>query len=121
MKLIPLSQKQFAKVSDERYNHLMQWKWHAQWNKKTQSYYACRNQNMNPNGKPWKNRQIRMSRQILGLEYGDPRQGEHRNGDTLDNQDHNLRIATNSQNAMNRKRIMANNTSGFKGVYFRNR
>jgi hypothetical protein len=119
MKLIKLTKGQFAKVSDERYDELNRFRWHAGWNKKTQSYYAGRNENVNPEKRPWKNRNIRMHRQILGLEYGDKLQGEHRDGDTLNNQDCNLRIATNSQNHMNRKPIMANNTSGYKGVYFR--
>jgi hypothetical protein len=119
LKLIPLTKGQFAKVDDHRYEDLMGWKWFALWNKKTQSFYASRNINVNPDVKPWKNRQIRMHRYLLGLEHGDLRQGEHRDGDTLNNQDRNLRIATNSQNAMNRKPLMANSTTGHKGVSFR--
>jgi hypothetical protein len=40
---------------------------------------------------------------------------DHINGDRLDNRRINLRIATRSQNAMNRPRTRTN-TSGFKGV-----
>jgi hypothetical protein len=119
VKLVPLSKGQFAKVDDHRYDFLMRWKWHAVWNKKTGSYYAARNLNLAEPGEPWRQYQLRMNRVILDLQRGDKRQGEHVNGDTLDNQDDNLRIASNSQNAMNRKPIMANNTSGYKGVYFR--
>jgi len=118
MKLIKLTKGQFAKVSDHRFEELSKHKWHAVIHH-SGSYYAARNENANPNGKPWKNSYIRMHRQILGLVKGDNRQGEHRDGDALNNQDDNLRIATNSQNAMNRKPIMSNNTSGHKGVYFR--
>jgi len=42
MKLIPLTQNQFAKVDDDDYDRLNQYKWFAQWNEPTQSYYACR-------------------------------------------------------------------------------
>lgn len=42
-----------------------------------------------------------MSRLILGLQAGDPRQADHVNGDRLDNRRANLRIVTNAENAQN--------------------
>jgi hypothetical protein len=58
-----------------------------------------------------------MHRQILGLEYGDPREGDHENHDTLDNTDKNLRIATHGQNMINRRASSSRkNDHGFKGV-----
>lgn len=60
-------------------------------------------------------RYIYMHRQILGLDHGDDRQGDHKMGNTLDNRRQNLRIATRSQNKANsrRDRLAA---SGFRGV-----
>lgn len=46
-------------------------------------------------------RRERMSRVILRLEWGDPREADHINGDTLDNRRANLRIATHAQNLQN--------------------
>lgn len=43
---------------------------------------------------------------------------DHANRNTLDNQKHNLRIATPSQNQCNR-RMQKNNQLGFRGVYLR--
>lgn len=41
---------------------------------------------------------------------------DHRNRNRLDNQEHNLRLSTHSQNMQNRER-QRNNTSGYIGVY----
>lgn len=41
---------------------------------------------------------------------------DHRDGDTLNNQRENLRLATNQQNQHNQRRLRRDNTTGFKGV-----
>jgi hypothetical protein len=115
--LIPLTKHQRAKVSVEDFLFLMQWKWFAQWNKNTRSFYACRNSKSDARGK---RKAIRMNRVVLGLEDGDPRQGEHENRDTLDNRRSNLRIATQSENMMNRRKFRGA-SSRFKGVTWKNR
>ncbi|HTS15292.1 MAG TPA: hypothetical protein VMH24_06470, partial [Candidatus Sulfotelmatobacter sp.] len=59
---------------------------------------------------------VMLHRLLLGLARGDPRQGEHRNGDGLDNRRANLRIATQSQNNANTKKRPSAIHSRFKGV-----
>jgi hypothetical protein len=59
---------------------------------------------------------VMMHREILGLAYGDPRNGDHREpSETLDNRRSNLRIANNGQNQLN-SRIRKDNKTGVKGV-----
>ncbi len=108
---IPLTQGQLAIVDSTDYDWLTQWRWCANWSKFTQSYYAVRNETVGYK----KLRGVKMHRVILGLKYRDGKLSDHRNGDTLDNRRFNLRVATNSKNAMNSRRFR-NNTSGFKGV-----
>ena len=61
-----------------------------------------------------------LHRLILGLEEGDPLQGDHANGDGLDNRDENLRVADGCQNAANKRRCLTNK-AGFKGVNWHHR
>lgn len=62
-------------------------------------------------------RKIYMHRLILGLERGDPRQGEHENRNKLDCRRSNLRIAPRAAADNNQNRDpYANNTSGYRGV-----
>lgn len=108
-RVIKITQGQFAKVSWEDYDWLMQWKWFATWNKSIGSFYACRTEYSTGNRRIW------MHRALLGLEYGDKRQGDHKNHDTLDNRRDNLRIASPLQNSYN-KRLSKRSTSGYKGA-----
>lgn len=91
MKLIPLTQGKFALVDDEYYEYLHQWKWCAHRQKHT--FYAVRN--IVSNGKK---KTHAMHRELLnsGILYID-----HKDGNGLNNQRDNLRIASRGQNAMN--------------------
>lgn len=112
-RLIPLTQGQFAKVSPEDYERLVRWKWYARWNPTAHTFYAERGVWVASTKKTLIER---MHRIILGLEREDKREGDHINGDGLDNSRSNLRIAEHHHNARNRG-AQANNTSGFKGVF----
>ena len=101
MKQIELTQGQYAIVDDADYDWLNQSKWCAKRNRNG-DFYAIRSY-------------ISMARQILGLKYGDPRQADHIDHNTLDNRQDNLRICTRQENAKNRKK-QANTSSQYKGV-----
>lgn len=110
MKQIPLTKGLFALVDDEDFEWLSASKWHAHKDHNTKdTYYAYRKH-------PEKNSTQAMHRIILGI--SDPTiLIDHRNGNTLDNQRHNLRICSHAENLRNMK-LNSKNTSGFKGVNF---
>ena len=109
-KRIPLTKGRFALVDADDYDFLMQWKWcvgGGPW-----VFYARRFQSL-PDGKQGN---IFMHRVILETPKG--MMTDHRDGDGLYNTRGNLRIATSSQNQMNRG-IRRGSASQFKGVYLR--
>ncbi len=89
---------QFAKVDDGDFKELSKHKWHSMWSETTQTFYAKRS--FWKDGKTFK---IYMHRQLLGLLAGDKRRGDHKDGDTLNNQRCNIRIVTPRQNLQNLK------------------
>jgi hypothetical protein len=95
---ITLSQGKRAIVDTDRVDMLTREgsKWYAVWDVKMKSYYAVR-KIPHPTSKTTRQYQQRMHRLILGLQCGDKRQGDHINGDTLDNRRSNLRIVTTSR------------------------
>lgn len=114
-RLISLTQGLHAIVWESDYRWLMQWKWWAAWSYTTKSYYALRGaERVNKKN----NRPLSMQRQILGLTYGDPREADHENHNTLDNTRTNLRYANGFKQAYNRRKH-SSNTSGYKGVCYR--
>ncbi len=113
MKKIPLTRGMFALVDDEDYEELSKYRWCAVRSRNT--YYALRNSHRDVNGKQYN---ILMHRVIIGTPIG--METDHIDGDGLNNQRYNLRICTKQENQRNR-RNPSNNTSGYKGVSFRNR
>lgn len=112
-RLLPLTQGQFAKVDASDFDWLSQWKWCVSWHPRTNSFYAVRKARKTEGGKGV----IFLHRVLLGLDKGNPLEGDHVNLETLDNRRCNLRIATHSQNNHN-KPIRRDNKSGYKGVGF---
>jgi hypothetical protein len=109
-KRIPLSRGLFATVDADDYEFLMKWKWYAKAGRRT--IYALRAQRM-PDGKVVG---IYMHRVVLETPQG--MDTDHIDCDGLNNTRGNLRIATNSQNQMNRS-LRRGSASQFKGVYLR--
>ena len=113
---ISLTRGQVALVDASDFPVVADKLWYAHWHPKLHAFYAAR-------GGPvicGQQTKIYMHREILGLQIGDPRQGDHGLHSTLDNRRfvdgrENLRIATRSQQSRN-TRIFSSNSSGFKGV-----
>lgn len=113
-KEIPLTKGYVAIVDDEDFEELSRWKWHALSNGIGQKY-AARRVNVRKSDGSYSRICIRMHRQILRLPVGDEREGDHVDGNTLNNTRGNLRTVNRLQNCMNRGTTSIN-TSGVKGV-----
>lgn len=107
MKLIPLTQGQFAQVDNADYDWLMQWKWSAYQDSTT--WYATRSI------RTGKTRgHLGMPHAILGLPSA--LVIDHIDHDGLNNQRDNLRPATAMQNSHNRRARRTNIYSEYKGI-----
>ncbi len=106
MKEIQLSQGKVALVDDSDFEYLNHHKWYA--HKGHNTFYARRHA-PRVNGKQ---HTILMHQVIVG---NGSESVDHIDGDGLNNQSHNLRIATHQQNMHNTGK-QHNNSSGFKGV-----
>ena len=107
MKEIGLTQNQVTLVDDEDFEKLNQWKWYAV--KQAKTFYAVRHSS-SINGERYT---ICMHWEIIGK----PPKGfvnDHRNGQGLDNQRHNLRHVTRRQNGQNLQNIKK--SSQYPGV-----
>jgi hypothetical protein len=114
MREIPLTQGKVALVDDEDYEALNAFKWYAY--RSCRTYYAQRMARRPDGG--WNHED--MHRAILArkleraLVKGE--KTDHWNGDGLDNQRGNLRLATNAQNNRNCRRRRSNPSSQYLGV-----
>ena len=106
MKEIILTQGKVALVDDEDFEELNKFKWQAVFQDK---WYAARHDNSLKS-----RRLIRMHCLLMGT-IGTTKIVDHRNGNGLDNQRHNMRLATPAQNAWNRKK-QDRGASKYKGV-----
>ncbi len=103
----PKYPRTFALVDDSDFSFLNADKWHAD-EQTNGKIYARRT--VRTNGK---RSVLRMHTAIMGRVDG--KEIDHRDGNGLNNQRHNLRHSTKAENQMNRC-IPRNNTSGYKGV-----
>lgn len=110
MKKIELTQGKFALVDDDDFDRVNQFKWYAYKPKRKNLWYARRNAP--------KDGGRQMTVLLHHVILTGHKQIDHKNGDGLDCQKHNLRPATAQQNGSNRRRHF-NNVSGFKGVHWR--
>lgn len=108
-KEIRLTQGQVALVDDEWFDELSRYKWQANYDPKTKSFYATRM----PSRLLGKRKTIWMHRVIINAGQGD--EVDHKDGNSLNNRIENLRICTHKQNARN-VGIRPSNISGYKGV-----
>jgi len=111
LKEIALTQGKVALVDDSDFERLSRHKWYAHKNRPHATWYAKRNITVGTG----KQRIVSMHREILGLEFGNETQGDHRDGNGLNNQRYNLRYASATQNKRN-THGQARRYSQFKGV-----
>ncbi len=108
---IALTKGQITVVDAEDYERINAYRWRATWNPGSSHFYAVRCVRTSEGTKT-----VILAREIMGLCAGEKITVDHINPDeTLDNRKSNLRLATTSQQGMNKHRISRNST-GFKGV-----
>lgn len=111
MKLIPLTQGQFAIVDEDDYDELIKLKWHA--GRYRTKFYAKKG---GPATGSRKIRSANIKMHRLIMKVTDPSlHVDHINSDTLDNRKCNLRICTMAQNSKNRSSAK-NSASKYLGV-----
>ncbi len=110
MKEIILTKGFVAKIDDEDYEWLNQWKWQA---------LCC--ENNKTYAKHW---EVINGKKVMKLMHRDILNAaphmlvDHKDNDGLNNQRSNLRICTLSQNNMNRKKSSNTTSSRYKGVTY---
>src|SRR5271157_2247714 len=106
MRRIPLTQDEYALVSERDYKYLLKWKW--TFDRRKKSGYAIRRSPSPEREKIYMHTAVANRMKLKG-------EIDHRHRDKLDNRRSILRAATRSQNSSNHDK-QSNNTSGYKGV-----
>lgn len=109
MKKIKLNRDKFALVDDQDFEYLNQFSWRLNTSKDQFCIYAMRRIQKNN-----KVTRILMHREIINAPFGTS--VDHIDGNTLNNQRCNLRIATMSQNLANQRKTRG--TSKYMGVSY---
>lgn len=109
MKLIPLTQGKFAMVDDADYDEISKHNWYTHGSRHT--FYAYRK----TSGSRANRKSLIMHRVLLGV-TDSTIHIDHRDGNGLNNQRSNIRVATASQNMANRRKI--GGVSKHLGVYY---
>lgn len=104
-KKIALTQGKFALVDDRDWEWLSQWKWYAM--KHGNTWYAARKES------GVFRKTVLMHRAIAGP--SNDKETDHQDGNGLNNVRSNLRVCSKAENLRN-QRLPRNNSSGFKGV-----
>ena len=117
MKKIALTQGQFSIVDDEDFEAFGADNWYSKRIRKSSCMFYAERGVHRPGGRRTheKMHRVVLSRK-LGRDLDKSEQCDHINGDGLDNQRENLRLATHSQNQRNCRRHVANPSSQFLGV-----
>ena len=108
---IYLGEGEFTIVDPDVYYKFGHLKWSIRGNRKT--FYAVRFVKVGP----WRTKCVNLHREIMNAPPGTL--VDHRNNNGLDDRIDNLRFATHSQNAINRRRDKSKTTSRFVGVSFK--
>ncbi len=120
-KYIPLSKGKIATVDNKDYEYLNQFKWQFKIGRGKTTGYAARTEYLGKVDGKYKTRTVLMHKEIMCSPDHDI---DHRDGDGLNNQRSNLRLATPSQNAMNKGKQTFKKgrpSSKYKGVYWHSR
>lgn len=94
-----VGESSYAIVDDDMFDYLNQFAWKAKPNGRSNNVYAVRNTKTSDG----KNVTIRMHRVVA--DYAGPLDIDHINHNSLDNRKNNLRIASRSENTLNRKEV----------------
>ena len=112
MKKIPLTKGQFAIVDDEDYFLLSLHTWYCM-----EGRHGNKRAMRSHRDELGMTTMVYMSRELMGCSLGDGVYVDHRNHNTLDNQRHNLRKCTPTQNNQN-VRSRKGCASQYKGVHY---